>query len=267
MSRAIYYPGMVPHSEPGALRALYRARHLRCLISCAGYGFDRVSDKVCELEESGIHVIVDSGIYTLLYGPAKRAVSTSDCERYFERWLRTVEGIEATTKRVTFVEWDAQAVVGLPRVREYREAAQAVAGDRLMYVWHRADGADALRELAGKYVAITLVGDGGSAEYRAQTAYLSAKALRMLGARIHLLGVSSLGTLHRLNGLFDTFDSSSWCAGNRFGSAETAAPMERYLVYSKKHVLSHEYLLLKELRRLQEFVITEENPWQNSPTN
>lgn len=256
--RAIYYPGIVPVDEVGGTTALRRSGHLRCLISCAAYKSDRVVDRAAELEEEGFHVIVDSGIFTLLYGPARAENPAARNDKLFSQWLRTIEDLAKVTKRATFVEWDAQDVVGLNTIRQYRAAAENVAPGRLMYVWHRADGAESLREHAGRYVGITLRGDFGYRDNLVGTAQSAARVLRSLGARVHLLGVSSEKILFQLRGLFDTFDSSSWCAETRFGSPESADPLERYLVYSKRHALAHEYCMYKELKRLREYVVCEE---------
>lgn len=252
---AIYYPGVIPFSEVGALRALTRVGHLRCLISMAAYG-PRTAEFAEQLESQGFHVIVDSGIYTLLYGPASRSVSREKCEGMFRQWLGTCTAVLSRTSRAVCIEWDAQDIVGLGSVRRYREESQEYSA-RLMYVWHRSDGLAGLKDLCapGKYVGISLVGDSGSAKFRMKTAELSATVLRQHGNRIHLLGVSSIPTLHRLRGLFDTFDSASWRSEGRFGSPESASALERWLVYSKRHGLAQEFLLCKELERLHEYVV------------
>lgn len=258
MSRenGLYYPGLIKLVEPYALRALHRAGHKRCLISIAEYGVDAVK-KAMELENKGFHVIIDSGIYTLLYSKLAQRPSAEDCYKKFSDWLAIARDIVSHTAHATIVEWDGQAIVGLEAIKSFRDTLAAhIPPERVLFVWHRDDGIEGLRDISsrGLYAGITFQGDKNfTRKAHFNTAKLAALFLKSAGLRVHFLGLSSLKKLHILRGLFDSFDSTSWTSPLRYGGGNRLMPI-LYDLYDGSYAERVEYAMQCELLRLKNYL-------------
>lgn len=258
MSRenGLYYPGLIKLVEPYALRALCRGRHKRCLISIAEYGAS-TAEKAAELENDGFHVLVDSGIYTLLYGRSAKEPSSEDCYKKFSEWLAIARDIISRTARATVIEWDCQSIVGLEAIKGFRDVLLAhIPSERVILVWHRDDGIEGLCDIKSRvtYAGITFQGDKNfTREAHLNTAKLAALFLKSAGLRVHFLGLSDLKKLDFLHGLFDSFDSTSWTSPLRYGGGNRIMPL-LYELYDGSYAERVEYAMQCELLRLKNYL-------------
>lgn len=154
--------------------------------------------------------MLDSGAFSFMTSAKGKKV---DWEEYARKYAAFVvkNGIQK------YFEIDIDARVGYEKVKELRRRVEAATGRPCIPVWHKSRGFDEYLRLCDQYdyVAIggIVSGEIKRNEYRAFPRLIQEAHKR--GAKVHGLGFTSLDGLRKYH--FDSVDSSSWSAGNRFG--------------------------------------------------
>lgn len=171
------------------------------------------------------HVIIDSGLFTLMFGAKKGGnLTTQDLRNWMHRIVRFAND-NHLNGGCSFVECDCQKLAGPEVAWELRkEMRELMEGREIINVFHLEDGPDGFDKLVdfGDYIAISVpelrFNKGG--QYKQITATLARRA-RMLkpSIKIHLLGCTEVGMLKE-NSFVTSSDSSSWTSSARFGKIE-----------------------------------------------
>lgn len=192
------------------------------------------------------HIIVDSGVFTLMYGARKGIDATPELMR---EWMhRLVRFIVDNDIDGDVVEVDCQKICS-PEVawelrREMRELLPAKNG--IINVYHTEDGEDGFRRIVefSDYIAIGCpelrVVYPDSYEQKICDLARLAKALKP-DIRIHLLGCTE-NELLKKNAFCTTCDSTSWKQGLLFGNFRTET--------GKHHISQIRPKVLSDARRV-----------------
>lgn len=189
------------------------------------------------------HYILDSGLFTLMFGALKGAKD----EKYLDKWYECLtDYVLHENYTGTMVEVDCQKVLGVNKAWEYRTKMKDKVPNRIINVFHYEDGQKGLDRLIEftDYIAISVP------ELRLikKKNYLNKLAHYIKNKKpsidIHLLGCTERQKLKELS-FCSTSDSSSWISGVRYGQIETR--------FGKKHI-----------NELKKEVITDRyNKWHN----
>lgn len=214
----------------------------------------KVDDILAMARTSASSWIMDSGLYSLMFGSEQGTLTTMEqAVEYTEKYLETMRTWDW---QHVIVECDVQRLLGVEqcqRLREdYFEKYEAETGREVMYVWHLPDGEQRLREMAAKYRRIALsvpelraflsvaAGHPSGAIRSALIKLLS--IIRKSGeAKVHLLGCTE-GKLLDLPA--DTGDSTSWIAAGTWGKGKivSGTHLETVSIYSPKYAAWIAYL-------------------------
>lgn len=163
------------------------------------------------------HVIVDSGLFTIMYGAGR------DTPFGYAEALAWQDEIVAFARRtpahVSFVEVDVQRIISVDAAWELRRRLRAdLPGRSIMNVYHLDDGnPDALVDFAD-YIGISqpeLKARVSDAERHKITTYIARRAERK-GKRVHMLGLTHADWLRRYAWCYSC-DSTSWTNPFRYG--------------------------------------------------
>lgn len=186
-------------------------------------GAQKIERLLKVFRDAKIHVILDSGLFSYLFGQeAGNAWTEADLEAYCTRYLQWVNEVSFEG---ALVECDAQLLLGLPAVEKIRRELFKPSGRDVIYVWHWPDGMQKLRDMANEHEYIAI----GIPSLKRHIAALKIPHLpRVLVKRlvyearranprvkIHLLGTSALNLVDPQH-VFSC-DSTSWLAGTKFG--------------------------------------------------
>ncbi len=206
-------------------------------------------DEVLDLSKDGSHHIMDSGLFSFLFGGEKGKFTKYDqFKAYADKYVDTMH---KWGWKHAIVDCDAQMIIGVDETQRLREEVFEKSGLEVIYVWHLPNGLDGLQEMAKKYKRIalsvpelrnryceanskvieakksgtvyeTLAGPNefvrstrGGAKLKTVVLQLL-KIVRDTGAnpRVHLLGNTEAGNLTLPA---ESGDSSSWIYGSTFG--------------------------------------------------
>lgn len=193
--------------------------------------------------EAGSTWIMDSGLYSLMFGSEQGTLTTFEQAReYTERYLATM--LEWKWQHA-IVECDVQRLLGVEQCQRLREDYFHKYPGEVIYVWHLPDGEDRLRQMAAQYSRIALsvpelraflsVNSGGkSGDVRKALVKLLSITRESGPAKVHLLGCTE-GKLLDLPA--DTGDSTSWIAAGTWGKGKipVGIHMETVQIYSPKY--------------------------------
>ena len=171
-----------------------------------------------EIEKFSNHTIMDSGLFTLMFGAHKGKRD----KQFLLCWQQAmIDFIKTNDIKATCVEVDCQKVLGVDEAWEFRRAFREAIDNPIINVFHYEDGnrgLDRLIEFAD-YIAISvpelrIVKPKTYKEdvYRL-ACYIKNKKPHV---KIHLLGCTEVKMLSRCS-FCTTADSTSWQAVNRFG--------------------------------------------------
>lgn len=159
--------------------------------------------------------LLDSGAFTFFSTKNQNI----NWEQYVDRYAEFV--VRNNVKN--FFELDIDKLVGYEKVLELRKRLETATGRQCIPVWHKTRGKEEYLKMCDEYPYIAvggLVGAGGAgvSAYSKEVArffpwFINEAHKR--GAKIHALGYTSMDGLMKYK--FDTVDSTSWVAGNRFG--------------------------------------------------
>lgn len=164
-----------------------------------------------------LHVIQDSGLFTLMFGSQKDSQKDS---RLINRWYDGL--VEFTLNHgqpVTCVEVDCQKVLGVDAAWDFRQRMKKdLPNNRIINVFHLEDGQKGLDRLIefSEYIAISVpelrfAGKKNMVPYLAR--YIKRKKPSI---DLHLLGCTELALLNECS-FATSADSTTWSCGNRFG--------------------------------------------------
>lgn len=170
------------------------------------------------IQANSLHVIQDSGLFTLMFG-SQKAVKKD--EALLNKWY---DGLLEFTlhhgQPVTCVEVDCQKLLGPDKAWEFRERLRRdlPAKNRIINVFHLEDGQKGLDRLIeyAEYIAISVpelrfAGKKNMVPYLAR--YIKRKKPSI---DLHLLGCTELSLLKECS-FATSADSTSWISGKRFG--------------------------------------------------
>jgi hypothetical protein len=162
------------------------------------------------------HAIMDSGLFTLMFGAEKGKKTAAFMDEWIEKLIGFVEG---TGFRGTCVEVDCQKILGVKKAWEYREKLKrALPNNRQINVFHIDDGPAGLDRMIefSDYIAISVpeLRATGKKQYTERLAHYIKN--RKPEIDIHLLGCTE-GKLLRALRFCTTSDSTSWKQSSRWG--------------------------------------------------
>lgn len=153
--------------------------------------------------------LLDSGAFTFMQN-SKTHVAW---EEYIERYADFIK-----RNRVDkFFELDIDSVVGYEKVLEYRKRLEAIVGKQCIPVWHKSRGITEFRKMCDEYSYASIGGIVAKEIVPQQYALFPQmiKEAHERNCKLHGLGFTNLRLLPKCH--FDSVDSTSWTAGNRFG--------------------------------------------------
>jgi hypothetical protein len=203
-----------------------------------------------ECAADGSEWILDSGLYTLMFGADKGKLKTFD--QYRDYALRYREDVERWGWKHPIVECDVQRVLGMEECQRIRDEVFEDYIGEVIYVWHTPEGIEGLRKLAREksYIAISVPelrviyktpSAGGPRVKRAITELLA--IIREEGnPKVHLLGCTESDLL-RLPAY--SADSTSWYSSGRFGTAYILerGSLKSVSAYSPKYNAWREFIV------------------------
>lgn len=223
--------------------------------NCNNYG---IINKMASLSN---HYILDSGLFTLMFG----ALKGSKSEAYIERWAECLTEFVINEKYSgAMVEVDCQKVLGAEKAWHYRQKMAEKLNNRIINVFHVEDGQKGLERLIeySDYIAISVpeLRIMGKKNYLNSIAHFIKNKKPSID--IHLLGCTEKNKLKELS-FCTSADSSTWIAGIRYGRIVTLAG-ERHISTIKKEVLKSNFEKWMEIKNLHFKDLknpTNENRW------
>ena len=117
-----------------------------------------------------------------------------------------------------FFELDIDVLVGYENVLKLRKTLEQLTNKKCIPVWHKSRGKEEFIKMCEEYDYVALGGivskEFKQKDYKYFKWFINEAHKR--GTKIHGLGFTNLKGLEKYK--FDSVDSSSWTAGNRFGS-------------------------------------------------
>jgi hypothetical protein len=170
-----------------------------------------------ELEKISKHLIMDSGLFTLMFGAHAGNRDKSFLDKYFEL---LIEFIQTNKLSCTCVEIDCQKVLGPDAAWEYRHKMRDILANRQINVFHiedRQNGLDRLIEFSN-YIAISVPEIRIVKKNHKEAVYQLACYIKNKkpSIDIHLLGCTETELLKRCR-FCTSSDSTSWQQANRYG--------------------------------------------------
>lgn len=198
------------------------------------------------------HVIMDSGLFTLMFGAEKGKKQT--IESLTEWQDKTAAFVKQNNLKCTIVEIDCQKVLGVEQAWYFRERMKKVMPhNRHINVFHLEDGKRGLDRLIeyADYIAVSVpeLRIHSRKTYKGDvtrlTHYIKNKKPKI---DIHLLGCTEKGLL-RENKFCTSADSTSWLSANRYGNSN----------YKRYHINS---IKKTERERMRSAIISEFNKYK-----
>ena len=198
--------------------------------------------------------LLDSGAYTLFSSKAKNI----DWNEYVDRYADFIN----KNKVNKFFELDIDKLIGYENVLKLRARLEAQTGRKCIPVWHKTRGKEEYLKMCDEYPYVAvggLVGSGGtSSEYSRHVIkyfHWFVNEAHRRGAKIHALGFTNLKGLEEFG--FDSVDSTSWLAGNKFGyiyrfngrTLEKIAKKEGQRLVEARKVIQHNFNEWKKFQK------------------
>lgn len=225
-------------------------------------GIKPMKFKTCSLEspqylyKASNHCIMDSGLFTLMFGAHAGNRSSNEIEIWYNS---LIEFVLENKIKTTCVEVDCQKVLGTNAAWKYRERMRKdLPNNRQINVFHIEDGQTGLDRLIefSDYIAISVpelrvIKKKGYTEKLAH--YIKNKKPSI---DIHLLGCTENKLLKNLN-FCSSADSTSWQQVNRFGNL-------KYHDGNKTHSCKNSNIDIDKLKvRYQEKIETILTKWMS----
>jgi len=185
-------------------------------------GIKPLKMKTCSIESPAYlgsasrHSIMDSGLFTLMFGAHAGKRSAKEIEIWYNALVEFV--IENNVKS-TCVEVDCQKVLGTEAAWTYREKMKlALPNNRIINVFHKEDGQKGLDRLIefSEYIAISVPELRALKQKNHTERIANYIKNKKPSIDIHLLGCTENKLLKSLN-FCSSADSTSWQQVNRYG--------------------------------------------------
>lgn len=156
--------------------------------------------------------MLDSGVFTLAYGSGGKVDFYSYTDKYIE--FINKNNVEL------FFEMDVDDIAGLEKAEELRRRIEKGTGRQPIPIFHKERGKEYFIDMCKNYPYVAIGGIAGKGNMRKRKEYMPffkwfIDTAHSHGAKIHGLGFTDLDALRTIR--FDSVDSTSWTAGNRFG--------------------------------------------------
>lgn len=192
---------------------------------------------VLKIEECGSkHVIMDSGLFTLMFGSDKGTVQTKESLTLWQDKL--IQFVQQNNLNATCVEIDCQKVLGVEEAWWFRQRMRDKLKNKQINVFHFEDGKNGLDRLIefSDYIALSIpelrIIKGKT--FREDTRYLvNYIKNKKPSIDIHLLGCTDIKMLSE-NKCCTSADSTSWLTGVRYGSVGVKGKHIRNIKKSEK---------------------------------
>lgn len=162
------------------------------------------------LYENGADLLIDSGAFTFIQNSPR-----ADWDAYIEQYAEFIN----LYKIEKFFELDIDKIVGLKEVRRLTAKLESLTGKQAIPVWHVSRGKDDFLQMCKDYKYAAVGGyvskDVPRDKFERAFPWLINEAHKA-GCKLHGLGYTPLDISKRAF-KFDSVDSTSWVAGNRFG--------------------------------------------------
>lgn len=172
--------------------------------------FYYMNDRMASLIPHFGDFLLDSGAFTFMVGNHGKEIIW---EEYADKYADFVKRHHVEK----FFELDIDSLIGYQRVKELRSRIEKATGKQPIPVWHKSRGWEAYIRECQEYPYVALGGialkELNKKDYSAFPAIIA--EAHKWGAKIHGLGFTQLSLLPKYH--FDSVDSTSWTAGNRFG--------------------------------------------------
>lgn len=226
----IHYAGS--HGDPNErYAALWAAGARRYLQTAYPYILKKDVDQIEKVEIPWLkfpwkHVIIDSGLFTLMFGSAKNTEKTPEMiKNWMHRLVKFMQVQQFDKDKVAVVEVDAQKVISPEFTWELRkEMRRLLPGQEIINVFHLEDGQDGFEKLCqfSDYIAISVpelrIAQPG--RFQNTTCALARLARKIKpDIKIHLLGCTQKDLLKH-NKFCTSADSTSWSAGAMYGTID-----------------------------------------------
>lgn len=213
----VHFAGNREHSGNGLLMAGVRYR-LESFYDIT----ERNKCDGAEIWNQYNHTIIDSGLFTLMFGSEKaKGINEEFCEAWLNKY---VEFINSTPfKNASFVELDVQKKISSDYAWDLRQRMKArINKGTVINVFHLEDGSpDRIIDYAD-YMAVSLpeLRFSVSDRERYQITRYIAEKMANKGKKVHLLGCTELKYLKDFSYCYSC-DSTSWQASFRYGASKT----------------------------------------------
>lgn len=208
--------------------SIWAAGGRRYLLTAYNYIYNKRVEDIKQVEIPQFifpwkHIIIDSGLFTLMFGAQKNKPKTPEMiEDWMHRLVKFMQVQKFNKDKVAVVEVDAQKIISSQFTWELRkEMRRLLPGQEIINVFHLEDGRDGFEKLCefSDYIAISVpeLRIAQPKSYKNTTCALARMARQIKpGIKIHLLGCTEKGLLTH-NRFCTSSDSSSWSQGRRFG--------------------------------------------------
>ncbi|MBQ1297948.1 MAG: hypothetical protein IIY21_28170 [Clostridiales bacterium] len=157
--------------------------------------------------------LLDSGAFTFM----QQAKNGVDWDDYLNRYAEFINDLDIDK----FFELDIDDIVGYQKVLQMRHKLECLTNKKCIPVWHISRGKDEFLKMCDEYPYVSIGGlvgkEAGSKKQKMleeRFPWFISEAHKR-GAKIHGLGYTSEKGIRANH--FDSVDSTSWTAGNRFG--------------------------------------------------
>ena len=211
------------------------------------------------LENNFERVIMDSGLFTLMFGSASK--TTPRTSVFLDAWQDAlVAFVQKESYNGIIVEVDCQKILGVAQAWVMRERLAQQLSNQIINVVHLEDGIAGLDRLIeySNYIAISIPElrfnkVPNLQEYvKRQCAYIRNKKPEI---KIHLLGCTELTILAGCKDLASSSDSTSWQCINRYGTMKNRLGVVKTRLMSRKEVETQTLIIAPkieaELQRLR----------------
>lgn len=204
---------------------------IKTILMCGGVKKD-IPKIVSQLSK---HTILDSGLFTLMFGSHKGIKD----EKFIEKWYEMLtDFILQSGFNGTCVEVDCQKVLGSEKAWELRQRMSKKIPNRIINVFHKEDGAKGLQRMIeySDYIAISVP----ELRFTGQKDYVERLVNHIKNRKpkidIHLLGCTETNLLSRLN-FCSSSDSTSWKSVLRYGNIELVKGKKKYKDINEVEIL------------------------------
>ena len=154
--------------------------------------------------------MLDSGAFTFMTSHKGKV----DWNDYLRRYADFISKNDVKL----FYELDIDSVVGYDKVLEMRRWLERETGKKPIPVWHKSRGKEEFLKMCDEYKYVAIGGIVSKEITRQEYKYFPwfINEAHKRGCKIHGLGFTNLEGIRKYH--FDSVDSTSWTAGNRFGA-------------------------------------------------